>query len=177
MSNYSYTFSNLDEAALCKVALQMAESLSRQQQGGVIFLQGELGAGKTTFARALLQGLGITTRVKSPTYTLIESYQAGNFFVYHLDLYRIADPGELEWLGLPDLFGAHTLFLIEWPERGVGGLPSPDLKLNFIHVSDKRDLVITALGIQGENWLKIMQKRCGGLINFVEEDDKHVKNL
>lgn len=153
MRNDLYTLSELDEAALCSVAQQIANGVTQSAKGGVIFFRGELGAGKTTFARAFLQAFGVKERVKSPTYSLIESYQAGIFHVHHLDLYRIADPGELEWLGLADLVIAQTLLLIEWPERGAGGLPLPDLDLEFIHAFDKRHLRIIAARAQGIKWL------------------------
>jgi len=98
--------------------------------GYVVFLRGDLGAGKTSVARGILRGLGVTGSVKSPTYTLIESYALGeDRWVHHLDLYRLAEPGELEWLGLRELFTDRNLVLIEWPERGEGALPAPDLTL------------------------------------------------
>ncbi len=103
---------------------EATERLGRQlaavlPAGGVVFLQGDLGAGKTSVARGILRGLGVEGPVKSPTYTLIESYAVGQGrWVHHLDLYRLADAGELEWLGLRDLFTERSLVLIEWPERG-----------------------------------------------------------
>jgi len=90
----------------------------------VIFLHGDLGAGKTTLVRGLLHALGHTGRVPSPTYTLVEPYEVGRLSLKHLDLYRIADPGELAYLGVRELTGT---VLIEWPERGAHFLPEPDL--------------------------------------------------
>lgn len=139
-----------DEAAVAHWAQSLAPQLG---PGGTIYLRGDLGAGKTTFARALLLALGVTGRIKSPTYSLIESYQAGALAIHHLDLYRIADPGELEWLGLDDLPGGYGLFLIEWPERGGESLPAPDLVLELAHAASGRDLHARAGSDRGAAWL------------------------
>lgn len=139
-----------DEDAVAHWARTLAPQL---HQGGVIHLHGDLGAGKTTFARALLVALGVAGRIKSPTYSLIESYQAGALAIHHLDLYRIADPGELEWLGLDDLPGDPGLFLIEWPERGGEALPAPDLVLELAHAGSGRDLRARAVSVRGAPWL------------------------
>jgi tRNA threonylcarbamoyladenosine biosynthesis protein TsaE len=90
-------------------------------------LEGGLGAGKTTFTRALLKALGWTDVVRSPTYTLMEPYPLKGFTCYHLDLYRLSDPEELEYLGLRELQGDDCLVLVEWPDRGKGVLPTMDL--------------------------------------------------
>jgi tRNA threonylcarbamoyladenosine biosynthesis protein TsaE len=124
-----------DETATTALAQRFAAALDG---GLVIYLHGELGAGKTSFARALLTALGVGERVKSPTYSLIECYQAGQLTAWHLDLYRIAAPGELEWLGLDALGDAAALVLIEWPERGTGALPAPDLVLRLEHAGSGR---------------------------------------
>ncbi len=118
----------LDEAAMTALASRMAQRLVPPL---VIFLNGDLGAGKTTFVRALIQGLGHQGRVKSPTYGLLEHYELAAMEVLHLDLYRIGDPGELEYLGISDLHAEHSLLVVEWPERGEGALPAPDLSLQL----------------------------------------------
>jgi tRNA threonylcarbamoyladenosine biosynthesis protein TsaE len=106
----------------------------------VIWLKGDLGAGKTTFARSLIHALGYKGRVKSPTYGLLEQYQVGPLQVIHMDLYRISDPGELEFLAVEDLLDEQTILLIEWPERGGGWLPEPDFRFEFLYAAQGRDL-------------------------------------
>ncbi len=112
------------------------ESLGRRvasvcTQGALIFLQGDLGAGKTTLVRGLLRELGHDGRVKSPTYALIEEYRIGCRLVYHLDLYRLSAPEELEYLGIREFSGGLNLCLIEWPERGAQGLLEADLTIRI----------------------------------------------
>ena len=124
-----------DEAATAALAQQLAGALD---EGLVVSLHGELGAGKTSFARALLGALGVGERIKSPTYSLVESYRTQDRVAWHLDLYRIADPGELEWLGLDALSDPAALVLVEWPERGAGALPAPDLILHLSYAGAGR---------------------------------------
>jgi len=97
----------------------------------IVYLRGDLGAGKTTFARGFLAGLGHAGRVPSPTYTLVEPYEFKRHTVYHIDLYRLADPGEVDDLALADLDGPGAVLLIEWPERAAGRLEAPDLELTL----------------------------------------------
>ena len=111
----------------------------------VIWLQGDLGAGKTAFARALIHSLGYEGRVKSPTYGLMELYQLASLQVVHMDLYRINDPGELEFLGLMDLLDEKTILLIEWPDKGGSWLPEADLIFTFAYAVQGRDLNWRAL--------------------------------
>ncbi|MEP7044511.1 MAG: tRNA (adenosine(37)-N6)-threonylcarbamoyltransferase complex ATPase subunit type 1 TsaE [Dokdonella sp.] len=148
-------FGAIDESALQRLAKHLA---SAAQAGGVIHLAGELGAGKTTFARALLHALGVGERIKSPTYSLIESYQIPGLDIHHLDLYRIADAGELEWLGLDDLWTPAALVLIEWPERAAGTLPAPDLALSLSHAGSVRKLEAVASGARGRALLQVWDR-------------------
>jgi len=110
----------------------------------LIFLEGDLGAGKTTLTRGFLRGLGYTGSVKSPTYTLVESYRLGGRVCFHFDLYRLADPEELEYLGLRDILDEGGVILVEWPERGLGMLPPPDLRVRIDHLTEGRRLHLSA---------------------------------
>lgn len=135
-----------DEAATAALATRMAGALDG---GLVVYLHGDLGAGKTSFARALLGALGVGERIKSPTYSLVESYRAHGRPAWHLDLYRIADPGELEWLGLDALSDPAALVLVEWPERGQGALPAPDLVIHLGYAGMGRNARMEARTARG----------------------------
>jgi tRNA threonylcarbamoyladenosine biosynthesis protein TsaE len=119
----------------------------------VIYLTGELGAGKTTFARGFLRELGVTEAVRSPTYTLLELHELGGLTVLHIDLYRLRDAAELEPLGLRDWARPGALWLIEWPERVGGRLPSADLALTFTVDAPAHDIVLGAGSEAGKTWL------------------------
>lgn len=117
----------------------------------VLHLCGDLGAGKSSLARALLRALGVDGPIRSPTYTLVERYGVPGGEAWHLDLYRIGDPGELEFLGLDP--AEATLWLVEWPERGAGALPPPDLRIDLDHAGAGREARLTALSPTGDGWL------------------------
>jgi len=119
------------------------------EAGLLVFLQGELGAGKTTLVRGLLRALGYAGPVKSPTYTLVESYRLRGLAVHHLDLYRLGDAEELEWLGIRELLAGDALCLIEWPERGAGVLPQADLLLLLDYQGQGRRVHLEALTSRG----------------------------
>ncbi|MDQ2993863.1 MAG: tRNA (adenosine(37)-N6)-threonylcarbamoyltransferase complex ATPase subunit type 1 TsaE [Pseudomonadota bacterium] len=108
----------------------------------IIYLQGELGAGKTTLTRGFLRALGYDGPVKSPTFTLIETYEVNDKKIFHVDLYRLTDPDELEFIGLSDYFTNDTIGLIEWPERGADFLPAPDLICRITIEDDHRIIQI-----------------------------------
>ena len=141
------------EAATTALAQRLAPALL---DGGVVFLRGELGAGKTTFARALLRGLGVGERVKSPTYSLLERYTVNDRDAFHLDLYRIADAGELEWLGLDELDAPEAVVLVEWPQRGHGALPAPDLEVALEHDGTGRRAYLTPVSGRGQQWMAVL---------------------
>jgi len=111
----------------------------------VVWLKGDLGTGKTAFARGLIHALGYKGRVKSPTYGLLEQYQISSVQVLHMDLYRIGDPGELEYLGMTDLLDERTVLLIEWPEHGGNFLPEPDFIFRFAYAAQGRELCWSAI--------------------------------
>jgi tRNA threonylcarbamoyladenosine biosynthesis protein TsaE len=122
--------------------------------GAQIWLIGNLGAGKTTLVRGFLRGLGHQGPVRSPTYTLVEPYQPGERRVFHLDLYRLAEPEELEWLGVRELDDPQVLCLVEWPERGEGYLPDPDFAIHLFPEDGGRRVELEARSVRGEVWLR-----------------------
>lgn len=110
----------------------------------VVYLEGDLGTGKTTLVRGMLRGLGYRGTVRSPTFTLVEPYALGTLDAYHLDLYRLGEPEELEYLGLRDYLEPGVLCLVEWPERGAGYLPPPDLVVRIEYADEGRRLELAA---------------------------------
>lgn len=119
---------------------------------GLIFLEGNLGMGKTTLSRGIIRGLGHVGAVKSPTFTLVEPYEIGDIRAFHFDLYRLVDPEELEFLGIRDYFEDDALCLIEWPDKGAGFLPKPDLTITISPQDSGRSLNILSQGSRGESW-------------------------
>ncbi|HSH28103.1 MAG TPA: tRNA (adenosine(37)-N6)-threonylcarbamoyltransferase complex ATPase subunit type 1 TsaE [Wenzhouxiangella sp.] len=113
-------YTSANEAGTLALGAELARLFTG---GGIVYLSGDLGAGKTTLVRGLLRAMGFEGRVKSPSYGLIESYTIGDQEIHHLDLYRLGHGEEIEYLGLEDLLGEDSLLLVEWPERGQGWLP------------------------------------------------------
>ncbi len=138
-----------DAAATEAVGAALARGVAA---GRTLHLLGDLGAGKTTLARGLVQALVPGQRVKSPTYTLVERYDAVGVLVLHLDLYRLVDPEELEFLGLREDLG-HAALLVEWPQRGGTLLPPPDLVVALRQHGGGREIQLEARGAAGEAWL------------------------
>lgn len=120
----------------------------------VIYLSGELGAGKTTFSRGFIQACGHPGAVKSPTYTLIEPYDLPSGKIYHLDLYRLNDPAELDFLGLEDVLAEGGVCLIEWPERASPYLPPADLTISLHHADGARRARLVAHQARAQRWLE-----------------------
>jgi len=115
------------------------------QQGSSLYLQGDLGAGKTTLVRGFMHSRGYKGKVKSPTYTLVEPYELRDTNIFHFDLYRLEQPGELENIGFRDYFDAQAIILVEWPEKADTLLPQPDLLIIFTFSANGRSLEIKAL--------------------------------
>ena len=130
----------------------LGQALARTRPAvAVVHLRGDLGAGKSTLARALLRALGVAGAIRSPTYTLVERYPVEGGEAWHLDLYRIGDAGELEVLGLDE--GAAVLWLVEWPERGGAALLPADLQVDLSVEGNGRAARLVAASPQGQQWL------------------------
>lgn len=147
-----------DEAAVQRLAAEFTRVV---QPPTVLFLRGDLGAGKTTFARAYLHALGYPGYVKSPSYGLLETYKVDQQSVLHLDLYRIENPEELEYLAIRDQFDDATVLMVEWPDRGGKFLPAPDLVLDFGETGSSRFVRCTACSPRGaELAARVLQSLC-----------------
>jgi tRNA threonylcarbamoyladenosine biosynthesis protein TsaE len=140
-----------DESATLALARRLA---ARLQPGMVIYLRGDLGAGKTTLVRGVLNALGYGGRVKSPTYTLVEPYRIAGLDLRHFDLYRLHDEEEWEAAGFRDEFDGHNIFFIEWPEHALGLIPEADLKINFEILAQSRHVEIQANTPTGRECIK-----------------------
>jgi tRNA threonylcarbamoyladenosine biosynthesis protein TsaE len=117
-----------DEAATIAYGRELAADL---EPGVLVYLTGDLGAGKTTLVRGILRGLGYSGSVKSPTYTLLEPYELPALTVYHFDFYRIGDGRELEFIGIDELMDSQAVKLVEWPERAAGHIPAADIQITL----------------------------------------------
>jgi len=144
-----------DEAAMTALGGKLAKA---QLPGLIIYLNGELGMGKTTLVRGFIQSLGHCGAVKSPTYTLVEPYDLGGVSIYHFDLYRLTEPGELEYMGMRDYFDGVSVCLIEWPERGKGVLPPADLVITIEREGLGRRVSLLPLSVSGESVVGIVEQ-------------------
>jgi tRNA threonylcarbamoyladenosine biosynthesis protein TsaE len=149
-------YSLADEAAMLVLGARLARAL---RPGVTLYLEGDLGVGKTTLCRGVLRGFGHSGAVKSPTYTLVEPYEFTGFTVSHFDLYRLGDPSELDYIGIRDYFDPQSLCLIEWPERGCGFLPPADLVVRIELEGGGRLLTMTATTSAGS----LVVERLGGV--------------
>ena len=136
----------------------VGEAVARALEGVggtfVIALEGDLGAGKTTLVSGILRACGVTGPVRSPTYTLVEPYEAAGKRLYHLDLYRLVDPHEVEPLGIRDLLSEPAILLVEWPSRAAGALPTPDLTVDIDYLAsgvEGRRVTLRAHSPSGHN--------------------------
>jgi tRNA threonylcarbamoyladenosine biosynthesis protein TsaE len=150
MNDSRITIALADETATGALAARLAQAL---QPGMVIFLRGDLGAGKTTFVRALLRALGYAGRVKSPTYALVEQYEASGLHLRHFDLYRFRSAEEWEAAGFRDEFNGSNVCLIEWPEKAQGLLPQEDIAIMFDMLPNGRTAALQAHTPDGEKCL------------------------
>ena len=131
----------------------LARAFPGAATGAVVHLRGDLGSGKTTCVRSLLHALGVTGTVRSPTYTLVDTYSIADLVCVHVDLYRLQSRSEVEELGLRDLTGPDYLMLVEWPEKGGLAVPPADLKLQLLYAGEARRAVLVAESGTGSAWL------------------------
>lgn len=147
----------VDEAATLAFGARLAREL---EAGMILYLEGDLGAGKTTLVRGLLRALGHGGRVKSPTYTLAEAYSLPAFDLYHFDLYRLHDPREWLDAGFRDLADDGAVTLVEWPEKAAGWLPAPDVVIRLRIRDDGRDAECEAASPRGAHYLEACCLSC-----------------
>jgi tRNA threonylcarbamoyladenosine biosynthesis protein TsaE len=143
-----------DSSATEALGHALARSFPDAHPGAVLYLQGELGAGKTTCVRSLLRALGVTGLVRSPTYTLVETYHLAALTCVHVDLYRLQSLTEVDELGLRDLTGPGSLLMVEWPEKGGAALPPADLNVTLQYGGASRQAGLRAATRLGTEWLE-----------------------
>lgn len=152
------SFSLVDEQATVNMGKQLATIVKNElNQGIVVYLNGDLGAGKTTITRGFVQGMGHVGHVKSPTYTLVEPYDLADWHVYHFDLYRLGDPEELEFMGIRDYFNENCCCFIEWPEKGFGLLANADITINMAYQGEERMVDFQAHNLLGKSLLLALE--------------------
>lgn len=154
----SYAEFIADENAMLAFAQKLAQAIRQvsSENALVFYLNGDLGAGKTTLSRGIVQAFGHQGNVKSPTYTLVEEYHLAEKHIYHFDLYRLSDPEELEFMGIRDYFSPNSLCLIEWAEKGEGLLEQADLLINIAYADTARQIELVAQTEQGKLLIELL---------------------
>ena len=164
MSTAEITLNLPNEAATDALGVRLAESALENFKpieinelgsncGPLIYLRGELGAGKTALVRSFLRACGVTGRIKSPSYALLESYKVSSLYFYHIDFYRFSDSSEWQDAGFRDLFRPDAVMLIEWPEKAGDQLPAPDIMVHLSYAGDGRHARLEAHTKRGATWL------------------------
>ncbi len=143
----------LDEAATIALGAKLAETLALCKDGLLVYLEGDLGAGKTTLVRGLLRALAYEGKVKSPTYTFVEPYAISSLHLYHFDFYRFESAEEYLDGGFDEYFGKGAICLVEWPDKAAPYLPSPDVRICLSVLDDGRAVVLEGLGEEGRRCL------------------------
>ena len=147
------------ESKMVDFGAQLAGAIGKIDSPLLILLNGDLGAGKTTISRGILQGLGHQGAVKSPTYTLVEPYQLAIGKIYHFDLYRLTDPEELEHIGFSDYLSEAKLCIIEWPENGGSYIPLPDLSIGIQLNGSGRQVTLDSSTESGKQCINLLQQQ------------------
>ena len=147
------------ESKMVNFGAQLAAAIGKIDSPLLILLNGDLGAGKTTISRGILQGLGHQGSVKSPTYTLVEPYELDIGMVYHFDLYRLIDPDELEHIGFSDYLSEAKLCIIEWPENGGSYIPQPDVFIDISVYQSGRHVTLNSATESGNRCINVLQQK------------------